>query len=1087
MSYIQFDQLRAFLGWAEDKEKSKFEKAGISNQVKDLRNAVANKRIQSSHIDTLEQILPLVQDDVPVQWQSVFSQTKETIDLTQNSKLQQALRRFADSSSIFLADENSSDEPVEAKVLVPLVEDPRALILPKLPGTNNSVFINGYIPASHQVSLMTPILNESGKPSILIHHVQATTGEKTAVLELSQFFYQEGDTYFFADSNFEEASVWAVSFDSETKTAKKIERYSSYSAAGFVAPIDRTVVVTKMQKEKPHNSYTVKIYTNENEFIKIRIFEDKNGNIQNVSYNDFAHGELEKGPGKIKETLVKGEGRIFAREYYSMPEYGLKLSFKKVRPASGHSAYRVYIYHDLDDVRKNHSRSEKHLQPVQVTQENLSWVDSAESVAQNLKTQLDQKQIDTKGLQQEFYQLRDQFGMQFVAEVIMNLNYDEKHHMHIVNVMRLDDTKNLPMPPDSRIFPGSRDLISGLVSYFSPNTLSGFASQQLLASAQDLYPQIPEKYIEALWLYSQYNTVAESKFLQRGAATPEELEGGHPVGSYRRILSESYTPLSDNQKSREQQRKRVASLLQQDFLTEGFREYLGYQLNIAQNFDLLLLESGNLYYRNQLIHVIGLSEDGQYLKVILDKAHKPLDIPLPKNGSRRDPKEIAIPEESLKRELRMAKLHPDDPFLFSFRERLASKVYGHGGTFYNGNMLMKGSDGIYHVPSSEDVYQSMSGLLELPEDYLAALSRHESSEIRNVEFKKLKPVTYDLEKRGFELAHVNIKKFSKLRMVPYEVVVHGQKMEIFIPAPGSKLTKTLRALGYYVATEEDLPKIVEYYLTHSQSVTTLGFMPERRNIFIMPGLLKRQNDNGGILGFYTWKEEDLVISSEVVGVENNFEKWAAIRLFNTARHEIAHSIKRGNPWITSLIYRAMALDGFSMDYGKTSVEEYFAVLAQHFFDHPIHRRRFPNGYRMLYTLIKLREEGVTWEGPHHDIQVDPVDDPKRARDFDGTYQALRLLATGRDPFEKIRLAKNKSDDDGDGSSGGGQVKPRLAFKPKLKKPDLNRPKVSAEARELIAPSITTKLALSSPQFGKPLVNYGMNPSLMSSMNFTRMI
>lgn len=1026
MTRFTFARLSEFLNWAESAESDLIGRSGLAEDFANLKRATGRGRLEAQQIETLNTLANLVADEVPAEYSGLLTELSELSKSDAGQALAKAAQKFAAEYPGFSPAQNGSS----SGAVVPLIDDPRAIYLPALGSAGDkAAFINGYDAVTRKISIMTPVLDAAGLARILVEVVDAESGEKTALRDLGECFYAEGATRFFASSRFEEASIYGVTFDASGR-AVKMERYPSYSAAGFVAPFKRSVLVSAVQRDKPKQTYIAKVFTSEREYVDLKIFEDDKGGIVKIAYKDFSRGELEK-----------CQDRLFEQECWAMPEENLKIAFKKVPVGGGRAAYRISVYHDSGRAEENRVRSKRRLKAVEVFANNADWRSVIDAHVTRLTTELTSGRMEPEDLRDELYRIRDEESLKIVSEVSDRLTRQDETQMFLINMYRLPETVGLPVPLDSRVFPGSTELMTELVDYFSYGTVRGFVSRRLLEAAREVarFAEIPARFIEGLWLFATNPTESEMAFLRRGASTPAELKSGYPVAKYRRILNESYSPLADTAASREEQRRHIVQMLAGDGIGEGLRQYLGYQFVLAENFDLMLLESGMLYYNNNLVHVINVSEDGNYLRVIADDTRKIIDIPQAKMGPRADPKAFEIDKKFLEGEVKMAPHHDDDPFLFTFRDLKKDRVVGNGGTFGNGNMLMRGANGLYSVPTPAAVRDSMAGLLPLPLDYLSQILPNKIPDDGKITWTQKPPVVYDLEKHGFGLEGVDFKDHPPLKMIRYDVQIGDFTLEVYLPQPHSQLCKTLRKLGYYVAGEEDLGKIVKYYL----AVTKEGFRPTRANIFLMPGLVTRAEkgshekrrdghdhvedgfspltqQDGGILGFYTWKTEDLVISSDVVGADNSFERWAAVRLFNTARHEIAHSIKRGNPWITSLTYRAMALDGFSMDYGKTHLEEYFAVLAQHFFDHPIHAKRFPNGYRLLYTLIKLKEAGVSWDGPNHNQRLDdPTDLPVRERNIDGTYGALRALALGLDPFEMIRAAKAK---DSGGNSGGGNLR-----------------------------------------------------------------
>lgn len=1057
MRAVSFDRLEDFIEWAAAHEQDKIEQAGFGDEFDRLAKSVARRKLDSDGIDTFLQIVPVVGDDLPDTFFPVVAEIEEMVGATATPNADVGFSRLFGTGASAFRPENLAEVPDAAEsagqsgsdgdkeIPLPQVDDPRALVLPMLRNEEGkSLFINGYNPVTDEIGFMAPELDENGDAKIIVHLRDQKSG-KFSVAEWDEPFFKDGNTFFFAHTPFDESSVFAVRFDPGTHRARRIERYPSYAAAGFEAPFRRSIVSSKPFQDKPNASAVVKVFTDEKEYVSVRIFENERGEIENVTYRDFANGALQK-----------GDGRLFGMEYYAMPREGLKISFKKKVVGSEYSVYQAYVYHDTDAVSPR-KRSKTHLSPVPFARVDPDWINAASKKAEGIAAELIALRMDTELLRDTFYEIRDTLGMPYVAEVLMQLYYGEDTQMHVVNVLRRDDVKNLPVPPDTRIFPGSRDLISSLISYFGYSTSTGFVSRQLLQSAEEMFPQIPTQAIRGLWLYAARPTMAEAMFLNRGAATPEDLTEGHAVGSYRRILDDTHSPFADTSAARQAQRERLRGIISGDSLNEGFRQYMGYQIDLAENYDLFLLESGSLYYGGKMVHAVGPTEDGD-LRVIVDYNKKIVDIPHVDRRTRSDGAPLALSPENIAKDVLMAPTHPDDPFLFTFKNRVRNRIDGNGGSFDNGNMLLRGKDGLYHVPTAAQVYDSMKGLLPLPRDYLAALLPNPPADESSVSWIKKGEIFYDLKAHEFGLNEINLEEFPKLKMVRYAVKVGESEIEVYLPKANSKLSRELRKHGYYVASEADLTQLAKYYL----AVTRKGFMPERANIYIMPGLLTRED--GGILGFYTWKTEDLVISSDIVGPGNDFKKWAAIRLFNTARHEIAHSIKRGNPWITSLMYRAMALDGFTMDYGNTHLEEYFAVLYQHFFDHPIHRRRFPNGYRLLYNLIKMKEAGIRWDGPHHVTGMPKVRKgaPEAPRNIDGTYGALRVAALGGDPYAVAAKAKRKRPPGG-GSGGSASGKPVSVVAKKV----LPKREVAPEQGALSQPILSGTAGLPNVNIAKP--------------------
>lgn len=1019
-----FDQVRDLIIWADESNHLD------EDDREKLRRSVNRGVLESSDLNLLRDIFSQFQV-IPDQYRDAFVSVEELLGVRKDYS---TFRIPSVLENIHLTSEDDKKE-VEDEIVAPDYDDPRAIRLTKLKVKEDEVrFLNGYLSTLDRLSFVAPILNEDGSLSLNVENIDPNTGKTTSIRHFETPFHKDGNTYFFARYGFEDCRVYGVTFDEKTGEFLSVDRYPNYSAAGFHAPIKRSVILSDLRGPNPNNTYIANIYINEGEEVQIEIIEDEKGNVVNLVYNELTAGELKKGEGTLKE---KSNGLVPGQNYYTIEEHGLHIGLKKMLYRSGAVGYKIYVYHNLEFVRPITHRSHTHLQPVAVSKKNASWYVHAKKTAIILKKMLNDYEMTSRQLLIYLNKVRDNLGMKVVSEVIMDLYYgDENSRMAIINMWKIDpavqEVKNLPIPKDSRIFPGSMDLISQLLSFFSGYHTRGYINKQLLQAVKQRFPEleyVEERYIEALWLYANYPTVAERQFHIRGDSTPEHIKEGYPVGSYRRILDESYTPILDSVESRREMRGWVGEMLDKDYFSASFKEYLGQQLDLAAHFDLLILEGGHLYYNNWLIRNPKISEDGKTLLAILDKNNQMIEIERPKEGERLDSKNpVLLSEERMKQKYRMAPHHPDDPFLTVYRNR--KKIRRNGGSFINGNILMKvvqDDQTFFKVPTGLEIIQSMAGLQDLPMDYLERLIPNFDEDVEELEAqavvtKDKKSTFYNLGAKKFKLDMGDYgKQFRRIKFDRYHVDINGYQLTVYIPVINEKAKKALEAEGYFIASEEQVAKIAAYYVR----ATTKGFSPDNKNIYIMPSMLSRKESRGGILGFYTFKSEDLVISSIKGGSpETAFKKWIAIRLFNTVRHEIGHAVKRANPWITSLLYRAMILDQFTVDYGNTDVEEYFSVVLQNFFDHKINGDRLRNGYKVLYNLIKLRELGVRWDGPYHEIDgvEEGINDD---RNIDGVFRGvptLRILATGGDPFAEL----NKQGPDG--ASGGGKVHSK---KPKL--------------------------------------------------------
>ncbi|MBF0106618.1 MAG: hypothetical protein HQM16_14990 [Deltaproteobacteria bacterium] len=863
-------------------------------------------------------------------------------------------------------------------VLVPLTTDPRAIILPVVEHEQiGTFFINGFDPAKKTISQIFLSKGDKCEPCLMIRIQNVANGEviKVRVFGTQVFTDEKTKTMYFAISHFNDSPIFALSVQEGEQPRLMLARYPSYEAAGLEAPITKSTVLGYKGSGRKNGHYHADIFVSHKEKIEISIIENEVGEVDKVV--DFRLGQ------EFVPLALRHEGK----PTFQINDH-LKIALTRRLSDSGYY-YQVDILHDLGD-KKIVVKNGPSLVPVALTPDNVMWLDAVKRHCSSLKEAITQN-FNPLNLVRELHKIRKEEGVQLVHEVIMALYYDETTQMSLITALK--QSRGLPLPVDSRIIPASADTLTSLCEYLSQQNTTGFLSKNILRAAQKVC-SVPAGFIHGLWLALKSPTHAEIKFFERGAATPEYVVGGRPVLAYRRVVDEKYTGIANTLESRQNQRERVYDMLTSDAVSASFKHYLGLQLDIARDFDLLILDSGLLFYNDKRVHPLEYSADKKALTVI-DNDGDIFEIlrDRPRTGSYTKP--LALSEANIEAKSEMLATHPDDTFRYVW---LADGKDAYGGSYANGTLLLKDSvTGLYRRPTAFEIVDSMKGMVDLPPDYLSpqhmlpAVGRDIESikSLSDLTYQKGKPIEIDLSDYGHGFNEVSNKK---IKMVPYFVEVEGVRLELYLPSPESQTAKALAKKGYYVAAEKDLHKIVKYYL----HVARKGYMPFRPNLYLMPGMMD------DILGFYRFDDESMFISSRKA---SGFEDWAARMFFTTVRHEMGHAIHRINPWISSLLYRCMALDGVTMDYGHTNINEYWAVLVQNFFDHPQNRYRFPNGYKLIYNLIKLREMGIMWDGPKHRVPAGAEGQYKnpsfKERNIDGTHGAVRILATGGDPFAVV--------------------------------------------------------------------------------------
>lgn len=883
-------------------------------------------------------------------------------------------------------------------VPVPLLSDPRALILPVLDVQDgHPVFIAGYDPQTRLLSRIHAVSDASGEICLEEQLMDPATGQVVRTHLLNNIFRDDHTgSGFFSSSPFETSVVFELVPDPQRPGGTVLKRYPSYSAAGLKPPLITSTVwstevetiygITCGSDKKEH--YLAAVFASPDQKIEIVIIEDEQGRVCKVMDRHY-RWEYPISPDHFGGNPV----------YRIAPDLGILLT--RV-PTENGFRYQVDVFHNLDEDIPFESPGQR-LDAITLLPQNALWPNAVNAHVERLKTDM-RANYDRNALLQSLCTIRDAEGMDMVHEVIMALYFDEKTQMLVVDSLK--HAQNLPLPLDTRIIPATTEHLYFLFDFLSQNGAHGMMST-ILKNRVGQITHLPQKFIVGLWLSLKRQTLAEKKFFNKGADTPDSLGSSPPVMAATRIQEEKTTPLDNSTAAaRSAQRDRIRRMTGSDALDISFRHYLGEQLRLADAYDLLIMDSGSLYLDDIRVQPLEESKDALVLHAA-DPEGKIREIRKDRTGDNPFAQPLVISEKDFAPHREMFDTHPADRFRYLWTGKTDSPEFDIG-TFDNGMMLIRdGETRRYRRPAPTEVADSLAGLLTLPANYLdqfqplSSVNPGSFQSPTEYTYEKGTAISFNSAKRGYQFAPVmEGVSYKTVQMIPYHIKTSDFTLDLCLPDKNSYTARIMVKNGYYAAGEEDIPQILKYY----SLLARRGYLPDHTKLYLLPGMLLA--DDTTILGYFDLKDESIVLSSVKV---KTIDELIAATFFYTLRHEMAHAIHRNNPWISSMVYRCMALDGFNTHLGATNINEYWAYLVQNFFDHPQNRYRFPNGYRLVYTLIKLREQGVVWDGPDHRLIGDEEDVPDEydaddddARNIDGTRGALRALATGRNPFHSIR-------------------------------------------------------------------------------------
>lgn len=843
---------------------------------------------------------------------------------------------------------------------MPLVNDPRVIELPKQSSEKRGEawFVHGVDAKKQTVTAFTPRRNIEGE-LILVARTQKITGEVTKLRQWGHLVFTEGETQYYSLSPYEESPIFALHYDADDPQKSRIVRYPDFQSAGLQPPLKHSRLNGSLGTGSEYEHYHLTMPFAEQSF-ELTIIEDDQKGIQKLA--DF----------RLGQEFLREEQDFQGHPLFRINDE-LVLLLKRKESREG-VYYQGEFWHEIDE-NWQAKRIDPGLEAVVLDSQNVSWVEAVTFHSQRLKFKI-LNFYHQEALLKELYDLKKQ-GVGFVHEVIQTLYHDSETQMYMIQALQA--AKGLPLPADTRIVPTSTQVLTGLVELFTHHNPEGVLSKALIIQAKTQF-QIPERFIEGLWLGLQRETLARLIAKERGASTPDFVYHAPPINETFGLIDETHNPFWASSEDRSRQRESIVDVLNYDHLASGFRTYLGEQLRLAREFDLLILESGALFHQGQRVYP---TWNKNQERIILDAKGQIFSL-----GTSIDDSAIPLQlsEESLNTKLALFDYQEEDPFRFFW---LSASAGGHGASFAETGMLIRGAEThLYRKPRPSEVADSLRGLLKLPENYLERLdfqldpSFFETSS-QNIEIVSREPEQVDLSEQGYHFAGV---PYHKVTMVPYLVQIEDLSFEVYLPAQNSHTSQVLGKDGFYIPKPEDLPQIARYYY----AITRQGYYTDYPRIILLPGKVSE-----GTEGYYMFDSENIYVSSQKA---DHFDQWAGKVFFDVIRHELAHAFHRINPWISSMALRTLALDGMTMQYGDTNVDEYWAVLVQNFFDHPQNRYRFPNGYRLIYTLLKLKEMGLSWDGPHHlDAFGDFIDEEDLR--IDGLDGVLKTLATGGDPWQ----------------------------------------------------------------------------------------
>lgn len=413
---------------------------------------------------------------------------------------------------------------------------------------------------------------------------------------------------------------------------------------------------------------------------------------------------------------------------------------------------------------------------------------------------------------------------------------------------------------------------------------------------------------------------------------------GNPEGSEYFLYALAGMTVDDSQESRtrqfERMQKRIDAIDPQG-KSGMYRDWLYERLELARKFDLTLFDSGVLHYQNRLLTHWKIEDGGKTLNVV--------DV----DGN----------EFNLRDTRRTSLIDTDRVSLSRMSSALSHMIYLNDEPMRFGYRSLKEGAAIYVGGASEKDFERFAGIGEigetldplhqLPNDYLDHLTYLEEQSVR---ISKPKWEMYDVEEEG---DHDNFSDdVSVMDMKVYSVKLGSSRIKIRIPLVDDEFIHEYSLQGHYIPSEEDVAEVVRCV----QRLVPTAVLPSQLKLTFTPFIL---NDDG--YAFISGKRN--VVFGTIKGTDRNM--WIREILLKTMLHELTHVFHDDNELISSLLYRCMMMDGWTMEYGNTNLAEYFAVLAENFYDHRERRIVFPNGYRLLYTLLKMRESGMKWTEYRH--------------------------------------------------------------------------------------------------------------------------
>lgn len=460
---------------------------------------------------------------------------------------------------------------------------------------------------------------------------------------------------------------------------------------------------------------------------------------------------------------------------------------------------------------------------------------------------------------------------------------------------------------------------------------------------------------------------------------------GNPNGSDYYLYALEGLSVQDSAEARRLQRDRFRHKLDIVSRSQTNSEHLSFlksRLEIADQYDLSILDSGVLHHGNRLLTQWSLADDGTALSAVDihgDEFH------LRKNRKNSESTSNLLDLSDLSLNLSHRTYLQSEPVQFGYQN------------LETGAAIFLGSEnGFERLASLYEVGQTLDMLLQLPENYLEHLEYLENEHVR---IPKSRIEYCDFIEENIE--DYFPKSLEGLSLKAFSFTLGNCRLKIRIPVdPEGDMTKSKRRSSYR-PTSDDIKDIVNII----QKLVPVALLPPKLTLTFSDTVMRDR-----VYAFIAGRRH--VIFSSVKPADRTV--WMKNIILKTILHELTHVFHDENKLVTGLLYRCMMMDGWTMEYGDTNLTEYFAVLAENFYDHPERRVLFPNGYRLMYTLLKMRESGVRWSEDRQDralidiaTNVPKSNSPKKGTPTEMQVREIHVKQkTVRDSLSLSKISKS---------------------------------------------------------------------------------